>query len=175
MITHTPLLNVSLIHNVEKIIDNRGYTINWFDQKELNFPNFVRENETFSYKNVLRGLHYQIRHPQGKLIRIISGKIYDVFVDLRSNSLNFGKWESVILSSDKYSSIYIPPGFAHGYYVMSESATIFYKFTDYYYPLYNRTIIWNDDTLKIDWPTKEPIISKNDLMGKNFLESEVYK
>ena len=123
---------------------------------------FVQDNVSFSRKSVLRGLHYQFPHSQGKLIQVLSGEVFDVAVDIRLGSANFGKWVGEILSGENHRQLYIRPGFAHGFYVMSESAVFSYKCTDYYNRKAERGIIWNDPELNIDWPGEEPLLSAKD-------------
>ena len=137
---------------------------------------FVQDNHSRSSKNVLRGLHYQIRQPQGKLIRAIVGEVFDVAVDLRRSSPSFGKWVSANLSSENFNMLWIPPGFAHGFLVLSDVAEFVYKATDFYAPQYERCILWNDRDLGIDWLISghEPILSEKDSKGKLFREAEVY-
>ena len=137
---------------------------------------FVQDNHSRSSKDVLRGLHYQIRQPQGKLIRAIVGEVFDVAVDLRRSSPSFGKWVSANLSSENFNMLWIPPGFAHGFLVLSDVAEFVYKATDFYAPQYERCILWNDRALGIDWPISghEPILSEKDSKGKLFREAEVY-
>ena len=137
---------------------------------------FVQDNHSRSSKDVLRGLHYQIRQPQGKLIRAIVGEVFDVAVDLRSSSPCFGKWVSTNLSAENFNILWIPPGFAHGFLVLSDVAEFVYKATDFYAPQYERCILWNDRDLGIDWPISghEPILSEKDSKGKLFREAEVY-
>ncbi len=124
---------------------------------------FVQDNHSFSTKGILRGLHYQLRRPQGKLIQVITGEIYDVAVDLRRGSPTFGRWLGVTLSERNKRQIYIPPGFAHGFYVLSETTHVMYKCTDFYQAQDEYGILWSDPTLKIDWPLEgPPIISPKD-------------
>jgi dTDP-4-dehydrorhamnose 3,5-epimerase len=127
-------------------------------------------------KNVLRGLHYQIQKPQGKLVRVVVGEVFDIAVDLRKSSPTFSQWVGVHLSAENKHQLWIPPGFAHGFLVLSEYAEFLYKTTDYYAPEYDRTILWNDPDLAIAWPIEdEPIISTKDKVGKLFSEAEVYQ
>jgi len=137
---------------------------------------FVQDNHSRSSKDVLRGLHYQIRQPQGKLIRAIVGEVFDVAIDLRRSSPSFGKWVSTNLSAENFNMLWIPPGFAHGFLVLSDVAEFVYKATDFYAPQYERCILWNDRDLGIDWPISghEPILSEKDSKGKLFREAEVY-
>ena len=127
---------------------------------------FVQDNHSRSVRNVLRGLHYQIRQPQGKLVRVTAGEIWDVAVDLRGNSATFGKWVATTLDADSARSTWIPAGFAHGFLVLSESAEVQYKTTDYYAPEHERTLLWNDPALGIPWPLRgEPMMSEKDRRG----------
>jgi dTDP-4-dehydrorhamnose 3,5-epimerase len=138
---------------------------------------FVQDNHSGSSRGILRGLHYQIRQPQGKLVRVGVGEVFDVAVDLRRASQTFGKWVGSCLSAENKRQLWIPPGFAHGFYVLSEWAELIYKATDYYAPEWDRTLLWNDPDLNIDWqlvPGEEPILSKKDAEGKAFREAEVY-
>lgn len=137
---------------------------------------FVQDNHSRSSKNVLRGLHYQIRQPQGKLIRAIVGEVFDVAVDLRHSSPSFGMWVGANLSAENFNMLWIPPGFAHGFLVLSDVAEFVYKATDFYAPQYERCILWNDRDLGIDWPISgyEPVLSEKDSKGRLFREAEVY-
>ncbi len=123
---------------------------------------FVQDNLSYSVKGVIRGLHYQVKHKQAKLIKVIRGEIFDVAVDLRPDSSNFGKWESFIISDKNNRQIFIPEGFAHGLCVLSETAHLLYKCTDYYYPGDEGGIIWSDPLLNINWPVQDPIVSEKD-------------
>ena len=123
---------------------------------------FVQDNQSMSSRGTLRGLHYQIKRPQGKLVRVLSGEVFDVSVDIRRSSPNFGKWFGIILSANDKKAMYIPPNFAHGFCVLSDKAEFFYKCTDFYNPDYERSIRWDDPDLAIDWPIKEPILSEKD-------------
>jgi dTDP-4-dehydrorhamnose 3,5-epimerase len=137
---------------------------------------FVQDNHSRSIKNVLRGLHYQIEQPQGKLVRVVVGSVFDVAVDLRKSSTTFGQWVGVCLSAENKRQLWIPPGFAHGFLVLSEYAEFLYKTTEYYAPQHDRTILWNDPDLAISWPVQdEPIVSAKDKVGKLFSEAEVYQ
>ena len=137
---------------------------------------FVQDNESFSDKNVLRGLHYQINHPQGKLIQVIEGEIFDFVVDMRKSSPTFGLSTSFILSSENHLLAWVPPGFAHGFYVMGNKALVNYKVTDYRYPEYERTLLWSDPLLGIVWPFKnqKPILSEKDATGKLLKFCDLY-
>lgn len=159
--------------------DDRGYFFESFNQGEFDrlLPNvrFVQDNQSRSRRHVLRGLHYQICQPQGKLVRVIAGEVFDVAVDLRRNSPRFGTWNGVRLSAEVPQMLWIPPGFAHGFLVLSELAEIHYKATDYYAPQHERTILWNDPELGIDWPlTEVPVLSPRDESGLRFRDAEVY-
>ncbi|GAU07623.1 dTDP-4-dehydrorhamnose 3,5-epimerase [Desulfoplanes formicivorans] len=161
--------------------DNRGFfmeTWNRRDFAQLGIDrDFVQDNHSQSRKGILRGLHYQIRHPQGKLVRVIRGEVFDVAVDIRKHSPTFGKWEGVILSEENRRMLWIPPGFAHGFYVTSETAEFVYKCTDFYAPQYERSIIWNDPDIGIDWPLdgEEPVLSEKDQNGTCFAQAEVFE
>lgn len=136
---------------------------------------FVQDNHSRSGKGVLRGLHYQIRQPQGKLVRVVRGSVFDVAVDLRRNSPAFGKWVGVELSEDNHRQLWIPPGFGHGFLVLSESADFLYKATDYYAPEHERCVRWNDPAVAIAWPLDgEPVLSAKDRDGKPLGEAEVF-
>jgi dTDP-4-dehydrorhamnose 3,5-epimerase len=136
---------------------------------------FVQDNHSRSEKNVLRGLHYQIRHSQGKLVRVISGSVFDVSVDLRRSSPNFGKWVGVELSADNKRQLWITPGFAHGFVVTSESAEFLYKTTDYWYPEHERSLLWCDPTVGIHWPVQcEPKLAAKDAAGKVLAEADAF-
>jgi dTDP-4-dehydrorhamnose 3,5-epimerase len=138
-------------------------------------PQFVQDNHSTSLRNVVRGLHYQVGCPQGKLVRVVSGAIYDVVVDLRRASPTFGKWDGMVLSADNRRQLWIPPGFAHGFVATSERAECVYKTTDYWSPADERTLLWNDPALAIDWPLAgEPILSAKDLAGTPIGAAEVF-
>ncbi len=160
--------------------DERGFFFESFNQARFEAAigrsvQFVQDNHSRSAKNVLRGLHYQIQQPQGKLVRVVQGEVFDVAVDLRKSSPNFGKWVGEILSAENKRQIWIPEGFAHGFVVLCESAEFLYKTTDYYAPQYERCILWNDATLGIAWPQGiQPVLSAKDAKGLPFRESEVF-
>jgi dTDP-4-dehydrorhamnose 3,5-epimerase len=140
--------------------------------------NFVQDNHSGSQKGILRGLHYQIRHAQGKLVRVVSGSVFDVVVDLRRSSPTFGKWMGMVLSAENKCQLWIPPGFAHGFYVMSDWAEFLYKVTDFYSPEWERTLAWDDSTLAIEWPLLDnhpPLLSAKDAVGKRFEETEHFE
>ena len=139
--------------------------------------NFVQDNQSGSHRNILRGLHYQIRQAQGKLVRVASGEIFDVAVDLRRSSPTFGLWTGEILSVENKRMLWIPPGFAHGFYVLSDWADVLYKTTEYYSPKWERTLLWNDPAVGIRWPIPsglEPILSSKDALGARLEDTEVY-
>jgi dTDP-4-dehydrorhamnose 3,5-epimerase len=158
--------------------DARGFFFESFNQKIFEEKtgirqSFVQDNHSRSTRNVLRGLHYQIGQPQGKLVRVVSGCIFDVAVDLRKSSATFGKWVGVKLSEENKRLLWVPPGFAHGFIVTSESADVLYKTTDYWAPGCERTIVWNDIDLAINWPVaSEPILAEKDQAGKKFAEAD---
>jgi dTDP-4-dehydrorhamnose 3,5-epimerase len=136
---------------------------------------FVQDNESRSTRGVLRGLHYQLKQPQGKLIRVSRGLVFDVAVDLRKSSPTFGRWVSRELSEENHLQLWIPPGFAHGFFVLSEIADVLYKTTDYYAPEHERCIIWNDPKLAIDWPLHcQPVLSARDRLGISLDQAEVF-
>ncbi|CAE6702252.1 dTDP-4-dehydrorhamnose 3,5-epimerase [Paraburkholderia nemoris] len=136
---------------------------------------FVQDNHSRSAKGVLRGLHYQIQHAQGKLVRVVSGEVYDVAVDIRRSSPNFGKWVGVLLSAENQRQMWVPPGFAHGFVVVSESADFLYKTTDYWYAEHERSIVWNDPAIGIDWPIEgEPLVAAKDAAGKRLVDADVF-
>lgn len=139
---------------------------------------FVQDNHSGSQRGVLRGLHYQIQQPQGKLVRVIAGEIYDVAVDIRQSSATFGKWVGINLSAKNKLQLWLPPGFAHGFYVLSEWAEVVYKATDYYAPQYERSILWNDPDIGVEWPIQEnypPILSSKDTKATNLKSAEVFQ
>jgi len=158
--------------------DDRGFFIETYHKEKffgLGIPEFVQDNHSSSRKGVLRGLHYQIQHSQGKLVRVVQGTVFDVVVDIRKSSKSFGKWIGQLLSSENKYQLLVPTGFAHGYYVLSESVDFLYKTTDFYSPEYERTILWNDVDLSITWPIpngETPIISSRDLNGLKLSEAD---
>ena len=136
---------------------------------------FVQDNHSRSGRGVLRGLHYQVQQPQGKLVRVAQGRVFDVAVDLRRSSPTFGKWYGVELSGENHRQFWVPAGFAHGFYVLSDSADFLYKTTDYYAPQHERSLAWNDATVGVQWPLDgEPQLSAKDLAGKPLGECEVF-
>jgi dTDP-4-dehydrorhamnose 3,5-epimerase len=160
--------------------DSRGFFLETYNEKkmaELGIrERFVQDNHSCSSKNVLRGLHYQIQHPQGKLIRVVTGEIFDVAVDLRRSSPSFGNWYGAVLSGDNNQMLWIPPGLAHGFQVLSSAAHVLYKTTDFYNPEFERTLAWNDADLNIAWQSKEqPIVSAKDAIGASFKLAEKFE
>jgi dTDP-4-dehydrorhamnose 3,5-epimerase len=161
--------------------DDRGFFLESYNGKAFAekagiTEQFVQDNHSRSCKNVLRGLHYQIQQAQGKLVRAIVGSIFDVAVDIRKHSPTFGQWVSCTLSAENKRMLWVPPGFAHGFLVMSDVAEVLYKTTDYYAPQYERCILWKDSDLAIDWPIMEepPILSVKDQAGATFQTAEVF-
>lgn len=159
--------------------DERGFFFESYNQRifeELGVnAQFVQDNHSRSRKGILRGLHYQIRNAQGKLVRAVAGEIYDVAVDLRKHSPTFGKWLGFHLSAANKRQIYVAPGFAHGFLVLSDYAEVIYKTTDFYAPQHERCIVWNDPTLGIDWPIEgRPILSLKDADGASFTQAELF-
>ena len=153
--------------------DARGFFFESFNQKAFNEATgtnhqFVQDNHSRSAKGVLRGLHYQIQQPLGLLVRVVRGAVFDVAVDIRKSSPTFGRWVGAELSEDNQHQLWVPPGFAHGFLVLSDLADFLYKTTDYYAPQYERSILWNDSDLNIDWPIGEPILSNKDRQGLKF-------
>jgi dTDP-4-dehydrorhamnose 3,5-epimerase len=160
--------------------DDRGFFLESFNQKDFREKTgvnttFVQDNHSMSLKNVLRGLHYQIPNPQGKLVRVVNGSVFDVAVDARQSSPTFGQWVGCILSAENKRIFWVPEGFAHGFLVLSDRAEFLYKTTNYYYPQYEKTIAWNDADLGIDWPLDTPpILSPKDQAGQPFKSVEVF-
>ena len=160
--------------------DARGFFFESFNQARFEEAvgkpvQFVQDNHSRSVKNVLRGLHYQIQQPQGKLVRVVQGEVFDIAVDRRKNSKTFGQWVGEILSADNKRQLWVPEGFAHGFVVLSDTAEFLYKTTDYYAPTHERCILWNDPTLRIQWPDGvQPILSAKDAQGKAFTDAEVF-
>lgn len=160
--------------------DARGFFYESFNQKAFEQATgvdvaFVQDNHSRSARGVLRGLHYQIRHSQGKLVRVVRGSVFDVAVDLRRSSPTFGKWAGVELSEENNLQLWIPPGFAHGFIVLSETADFLYKATDYYAPAHERSIAWNDPQIGIDWPAGlTPVLSDKDRQGVALSAAEVF-
>ncbi len=160
--------------------DERGFFLESFHANQMSTItggnyHFVQDNHSYSKKNVLRGLHYQIQQPQGKLVRVVSGEIFDVAVDMRKSSPTFGKWVGSILSAENKRMIWIPPQFAHGFLVLSESANVSYKATDYYAPTHERCLRWDDPDINIEWPTLDKfILSAKDKEGSLFKGADAF-
>ncbi len=161
--------------------DARGFFYESFNQQAFDAAvgrhyDFVQDNHSKSSRGVLRGLHYQVEQAQGKLVRVAQGRVLDVAVDIRKSSARFGQWVAVELSEDNQRQLWVPPGFAHGFVVFSETAEFLYKTTDYYAPAHERCIIWNDAQLSIDWQLNglEPQLSAKDQQGKAFAEADVF-
>jgi dTDP-4-dehydrorhamnose 3,5-epimerase len=162
--------------------DMRGFFMESFNARTfaevtgLKDVQFVQDNHSRSQRGVLRGLHYQVKQPQGKLVRVAQGRVFDVAVDLRRGSPTFGRWHGVELSGENHRQFWVPPGFAHGFYVMSDSADFLYKTTDYYAPEHERSLAWNDPTVGVAWPLDgEPLLSAKDLAGKPLDQCEVFE
>lgn len=178
-VTQTPLKDCFIIEPTV-FGDSRGFFYESFNQQkfsELTGTNFqfVQDNHSKSSKGVLRGLHYQIQQPQGKLVRVVQGEVFDVAVDIRRSSPTFGKWFGLLLNAENKLQFWVPPGFAHGFVVLSESAEFLYKTTDYYAPQFERSIAWNDSDLAIDWKFEgAPALSEKDKKGLRFSEAEVF-
>jgi dTDP-4-dehydrorhamnose 3,5-epimerase len=173
-------LNGVLILEPRILGDERGYFLESYNQRTMAqvgvHEHFVQDNHSFSAHNVVRGLHYQIQRPQGKLVRVVAGEILDVAVDLRRNSPTFGRWEAARLSGQNNRMLWMPAGLAHGFRVVSNDAHVLYKTTDFYFPEFDRTLAWNDSDLKIDWQLDgEAIISAKDALGIPFRQAEVYE
>ncbi|NQZ57843.1 MAG: dTDP-4-dehydrorhamnose 3,5-epimerase [Lentisphaeraceae bacterium] len=174
----TPLKDVVLL--VPKVFgDERGFFLETFRQNEFEENcgkySFVQENHSKSAKGILRGLHYQVEQTQGKLVRVVQGEVYDVTVDMRQSSPTFGQSFGILLSAENKYQLWVPPGFAHGFYVTSEDAEFVYKCTDYYAPEYERSLLWNDPALKIDWPLvndQTPQLSAKDEIGGLFKDMD---
>jgi len=178
-VTRTELADV-LELEPKVFADARGYFVETYNRRTFREATgldleFVQDNQSFSKKHVLRGLHYQIRQPQGKLVRAIVGEVYDVVVDIRRRSPTFGKWTAVTLSAAKHNMLWVPAGFAHGFLVVSENAVVQYKVTDYYAPEHERCIVWNDRRLAIPWPIGgEPIVNDKDARGASLASAELF-
>lgn len=160
--------------------DSRGFFFESYNQRAFQdatgwASNFVQDNHSRSQKNVLRGLHYQIVQPQGKLVRVVTGEVFDVAVDIRRSSPTFGRWVGAHLSAENKRQMWVPPGFAHGFVVLSDDAEFLYKTTDFYAPEHERCIVWNDSAIGIDWPlVGEPLLSAKDRQGHSLKNAEVF-
>jgi dTDP-4-dehydrorhamnose 3,5-epimerase len=176
--THIPDV---LIIEPQVFGDERGFFLESFNLKKIReetgiTAEFVQDNHSRSRQNILRGLHYQIQQAQGKLVRVVRGAIFDVAVDIRRSSPTFGQWVGTTLNEDNKHQLWVPPGFAHGFYVLSESADVLYKTTDYYAPQYDLSMAWNDPDLNIDWPliAPAPVLSEKDRLAPFLKDAEVY-
>jgi dTDP-4-dehydrorhamnose 3,5-epimerase len=175
--THIPDL---LILEPKVFGDARGFFFESFNQQDFNQATglnvqFVQDNHSRSAQGVLRGLHYQVQQPQGKLVRVVRGAVFDVAVDIRQSSPTFGQWAGVELTEDNHKQLWVPPGFAHGFVVLSETADFLYKTTDYYAPAHERCIAWNDQAIGIKWPKYiQPILSSKDAKGRQLMDMEVF-
>lgn len=162
--------------------DERGFFLESFNQKVFEDAigqktSFVQDNHSKSARNVLRGLHYQMQAPQGKLVRVVQGEVFDVAVDIRRHSATFGKWVGAHLSAENKHQLWVPEGFAHGFVVLSETAEFLYKTTNYYAPIHERCIVWNDPAIAIEWPESvvSPLLSAKDQAGASLEQAEVYE
>ena len=162
--------------------DSRGFFMETYQQRRFQEAgiqaDFVQDNHSGSRRGILRGLHYQNRQPQGKLVRALAGEIFDVAVDLRRGSPTFGRWEGAVLSAENRQMLWVPPGFAHGFYVLSEWAEVFYKATDFYAPQWERTLRWDDPAVGVQWPLlpdAQPELSAKDSQGKPLVECELFE
>jgi dTDP-4-dehydrorhamnose 3,5-epimerase len=179
-VTPTELPEV-LIFEPKVFGDHRGFFFESFNQRDFEKltglkVQFVQDNHSRSAQGVLRGLHYQIQHPQGKLVRVTLGEVFDVSVDLRRSSPTFGKWTGVTLSAANNRQLWIPPGFAHGFVVTSEYAEFLYKTTDYWFPEHERSLLWNDPALGIKWTlTGEPKLAAKDMAGKTLAQADTFE
>ena len=178
-VTRTDIPDV-LVFEPKVYTDARGHFLESYNRRKFREatgidPVFVQDNQSFSVRNVLRGLHYQIHQPQGKLLQVLLGEIYDVVVDLRRSSATLGKWTAVNLSGATHRMVWVPVGFAHGFLVVSEHAVVQYKVTDYYAPEHERTIVWSDRDLAIKWPlASDPIVAVRDAQGTRMSEAELF-
>ena len=177
----TAIPDIVLIHP-QVFGDERGFFMETYQAQKFGAAGlpliFVQDNHSGSQRGTLRGLHYQIKQSQGKVVRVVAGEIYDVAVDLRRWSPTYGKWVAATLSSQNKTELWVPPGFAHGFYVLSEWAEVTYKATDYYAPQYERSLLWNDPALGIPWPIppgQTPTLSPKDAQGALFANAEVYQ
>jgi dTDP-4-dehydrorhamnose 3,5-epimerase len=180
MKTFETKLDSVLLFEPRVFSDDRGFFLESYNQRAFADAGirdtFVQDNHSYSERNVIRGLHYQLGNPQGKLVRAITGEILDVAVDLRRSSRTFGKWQSFILSAENKLMLWIPAGFAHGFRVTSHHANVLYKATNFYTPDQERTVAWNDATLKIDWQIeKNPVVSEKDQRGQSFESCEKFE
>ncbi|HUT69593.1 MAG TPA: dTDP-4-dehydrorhamnose 3,5-epimerase [Desulfatiglandales bacterium] len=173
----SPVLPDVIIVQPDVHADKRGYFMETYHQKEFAAGGidreFVQDNQSMSARGTLRGLHYQIQRPQGKLIRVLYGEVFDVSVDIRRSSPNFGKWFGIRLSGENKTALYVPADFAHGFCVLSERAEFFYKCTDFYAPEFERAIRWDDPGLAITWPIRDPVLSEKDVAAPYLRDAEL--
>lgn len=176
-VTETDLPGV-LILEPRVFQDDRGFFLELYHRERFAehgiVVDFVQDNRSHSKKNTLRGLHYQLHHPQGKLCHVTRGEVFDVAVDLRKDSAHFGKWTGVILSEHNHRQLYVPPGFAHGYCALTDDVDFLYKCSERYFPDDERTIIWNDPQIGIDWPVDSPLVSDKDGRAPQLADAECY-
>lgn len=167
--TPSPILPEVIVIEPEVFEDDRGFFTEIYHRGKFEVSgitgDFVQDNLSRSRQGALRGLHYQLGRPQGKLVRVLAGEVFDVAVDIRKGSPWFGKWFGTVLSDENRTALYIPPNFAHGFYVLSDTADFFYKCTDFYSPEHERCIRWNDPDLAIEWPSERPLLSERDASG----------
>lgn len=176
-VLQTPLAG-ALVLEPKVFADDRGFFLESYNEKafqEIGIRDkFLQDNHSYSKRGVLRGLHYQVEKPQGKLVRVVSGEVLDVFVDLRRSSGSFGRWHGVKLSGENRRLAWIPAGFAHGFYVLSESAHVLYKASEFYFPELERIVLWNDPDLNINWENvEEPLLSEKDKKGRRLKDAEL--
>jgi dTDP-4-dehydrorhamnose 3,5-epimerase len=169
----------ALVLEPKVFADDRGFFLESYNEtafQEIGIRDkFVQDNHSYSKRGVLRGLHYQVQKPQGKLVRVVSGEVLDMFIDLRRSSATFGRWHGVKLSGENRRLAWIPAGFAHGFYVLSESAHVLYKASDFYFPELERTVLWNDPDLSINWENvEEPLLSEKDKKGRRLKDAELF-
>ena len=179
--TVTPTAIPDVLVLVPKVFgDARGFFFESFNARDFAQATgvdtqFVQDNHSKSAKGVLRGLHYQIQHPQGKLVRVTQGSVYDVVVDLRKSSPTFGRWVGTVLTAENHEQLWVPPGFAHGFVVLSESAEFLYKTTDYWYPEHERSLLWNDPAIGVEWPIDSaPQLAAKDQAGKLLAQADLF-
>lgn len=177
----TPLAIPDVVLFEPKVFgDERGFFFESFNHRNFEEAinrsvQFVQDNHSRSVKGVLRGLHYQLQQPQGKLVRVVEGEVFDVAVDIRKNSATFGQWVGAHLSAENKHQLWVPEGFAHGFVVLSDTAEFLYKTTDYYAPEHERCIIWNDPQIDVLWPSVElPVLSSKDQLGKLLSDADLY-
>lgn len=177
----TPLAIPEIVLLTPRVFsDHRGTFFESFNERVFRETTgadveFVQDNHSSSKAHVIRGLHYQVRHAQGKLVRVVAGSVYDVVVDMRKSSSMFGQWVGIELTAEDRSMLWVPPGFAHGFYVTSDAAEVLYKTTDYWAPEHERTLLWNDPAVGVEWPlTGDPVLTQKDEAGSPLAKCEVY-